>query len=67
MNKVLVEVKLTSNNQLAHGYEKQLPIYLEAENPVFIKHDIPAIRYIFFWLKKPEKGFPLLSGLGHWG
>ncbi|MEQ1105558.1 hypothetical protein [Acinetobacter ursingii] len=31
MNKVLVEVKLTSNNQLAHGYEKQLPIYLEAE------------------------------------
>lgn len=29
--KVLVEVKLTSNNQLAHGYEKQLPIYQKAE------------------------------------
>ncbi|OCY54412.1 hypothetical protein [Acinetobacter pittii] len=29
--KVLVEVKLSSNNQLAHGYEKQLPIYQKAE------------------------------------
>ncbi|MBO3652906.1 hypothetical protein [Acinetobacter bereziniae] len=29
--KVLVEVKLTSNNQLAHGFEKQLPIYQKAE------------------------------------
>lgn len=29
--KVLVEVKLTSNNQLTHGYEKQLPIYQKAE------------------------------------
>lgn len=30
-SKVLVEVKLTSNNQLLHGYEKQLPIYQRAE------------------------------------
>lgn len=29
--KVLVEVKLTSNNQLAHGFETQLPIYQRAE------------------------------------
>ncbi|XID74501.1 hypothetical protein ACF3NA_08170 [Alkanindiges sp. WGS2144] len=29
--KVIVEIKLTSNNQLAHGYEKQLPIYQKAE------------------------------------
>jgi hypothetical protein len=32
--KVLVEIKLTSNLQLAHGFEKQLPIYQAAEgNP----------------------------------
>ena len=30
--KVLVEVKLTSNKQLAHGFERQLPIYQEAEH-----------------------------------
>lgn len=29
--KVLVEIKLTSNLQLAHGFEKQLPIYQQAE------------------------------------
>ena len=29
--KVLVEIKLTSNPQLAHGFEKQLPIYQAAE------------------------------------
>jgi hypothetical protein len=29
--KVLVEIKLTSNLQLAHGFEKQLPIYQTAE------------------------------------
>lgn len=29
--KVLVEIKLTSNNQLQHGFELQLPIYLKAE------------------------------------
>lgn len=29
--KVVVEIKLTSNKQLAHGYEKQLPIYKKAE------------------------------------
>ena len=29
--KVVVEIKLTSNNQLTHGYEKQLPIYQQAE------------------------------------
>lgn len=29
--KVLVEVKLTSNQQLLHGFQKQLPIYQEAE------------------------------------
>lgn len=29
--KVLVEVKLTSNKQLAHGFKSQLPIYLKAE------------------------------------
>jgi hypothetical protein len=29
--KVLVEVKLTSNSQLAHGFEAQLPIYQRAE------------------------------------
>ncbi|SFZ77491.1 hypothetical protein [Chitinimonas taiwanensis] len=30
--KVLVEIKLTSNLQLAHGFEKQLPIYQKAES-----------------------------------
>ncbi len=30
--KVLVEVKLTSNSQLKHGIEKQLPIYMKQEN-----------------------------------
>lgn len=30
--KVLVELKLTSNRQLAHGFENQLPIYQRAEN-----------------------------------
>lgn len=30
-NKVLVEVKLTSNSKLAKGYLSQLPIYLKAE------------------------------------
>lgn len=29
--KVLVEIKLTSNKQLQHGFEKQLPIYQAAE------------------------------------
>ncbi|MFW1703619.1 hypothetical protein ACG9WR_15680 [Acinetobacter pittii] len=29
--KVVVEIKLTSNKQLIHGYEKQLPIYKKAE------------------------------------
>ncbi|WP_312434959.1 hypothetical protein [Janthinobacterium sp.] len=29
--KVLVEIKLTSNNQLMHGFENQLPIYIAAE------------------------------------
>lgn len=32
IGKVLVEIKLTSNLQLAHGFEKQLPIYIKAEN-----------------------------------
>lgn len=30
-SKVLVEIKLTSNLQLVHGFEKQLPIYQAAE------------------------------------
>lgn len=30
--KVLVELKLTSNKQLAHGFQNQLPIYQRAEN-----------------------------------
>lgn len=30
--KVLVELKLTSNRQLVHGFENQLPIYQRAEN-----------------------------------
>lgn len=30
--KVLVELKLTSNNQLSHGFQNQLPIYQRAEN-----------------------------------
>jgi hypothetical protein len=30
--KVLVEIKLTSNPQLLHGFEVQLPIYMKAEN-----------------------------------
>ncbi|CAG9164197.1 hypothetical protein [Cupriavidus pampae] len=29
---VLVEIKLTSNPQLVHGFEKQLPIYKDAES-----------------------------------
>ena len=32
LNKVLVEVKLTSNPQLKHGISKQLPIYMKQEN-----------------------------------
>jgi hypothetical protein len=32
--KVLVEIKLTSNNQLLHGFEVQLPIYMKAENTI---------------------------------
>jgi hypothetical protein len=32
--KVLVEIKLTSNNQLKHGFESQLPIYQKAEGAV---------------------------------
>lgn len=32
IDKVAVEVKLTSNGQLKHGIEKQLPIYMEQEN-----------------------------------
>ena len=31
-NKALVEVKLTSNNQLFHGIQTQLPIYMKQEN-----------------------------------
>jgi hypothetical protein len=30
--KVVVEIKLTSNQQLLHGYETQLPIYQRAES-----------------------------------
>lgn len=29
--KIVVEIKLTSNKKLGHGYEKQLPIYQKAE------------------------------------
>lgn len=32
IDKVAVEVKLTSNGQLKHGIEKQLPIYMSQEN-----------------------------------
>lgn len=32
LDKVLVEVKLTSNSQLKHGIEKQLPVYMAQEN-----------------------------------
>ncbi|MBV5349814.1 hypothetical protein JZU71_01240, partial [bacterium] len=32
--KVLVEIKLTSNNQLQHGFESQLPIYMKAEGAI---------------------------------
>ena len=32
VDKVAVEVKLTSNGQLKHGIEKQLPIYMAQEN-----------------------------------
>jgi len=31
-NKVLVEIKLTSNSQLLHGVQKQLPIYMKQEH-----------------------------------
>lgn len=31
MDKVVVEVKLTSNGQLKHGIEKQLPVYMRQE------------------------------------
>ncbi len=30
-SKVVVEIKLTSNGQLKHGFEKQLPIYMKQE------------------------------------
>lgn len=52
-DKALVEVKLSSNNQLIHGIEKQLPIYMQQErtlkaiylvidtgHPVALKHFI---------------------------
>lgn len=32
--KIVVEIKLTSNSQLKHGIEKQLPIYMKQENAV---------------------------------
>lgn len=32
--KVLVEIKLTSNQKLLHGFEVQLPIYMKAENSI---------------------------------
>ena len=32
--KVLVEIKLTSNQQLLHGFEIQLPVYMKAENSI---------------------------------
>ena len=41
--KVLVETKLSSNTKLQHGYEKQLPAYLEAEKAlkgVFLVIDV---------------------------
>ena len=31
LEKFIVEVKLTSNNQLKHGVEKQIPIYMKQE------------------------------------
>ncbi len=30
--KILVEIKLTSNPQLMHGFKKQLPLYMAQEN-----------------------------------
>lgn len=30
--KILVEIKLTSNSQLIHGFKKQLPLYMKQEN-----------------------------------
>lgn len=30
--KILVEIKLTSNSQLMHGFKKQLPLYMKQEN-----------------------------------
>ena len=35
LEKIVVEVKLTSNNQLKHGIEKQLPIYMKQENTIY--------------------------------
>ena len=32
MQKILVEIKLTSNPQLMHGFKKQLPLYMKQEN-----------------------------------
>ncbi len=30
--KILIEIKLTSNPQLMHGFKKQLPLYMAQEN-----------------------------------
>lgn len=34
LEKIVVEIKLTSNGQLKHGIEKQLPIYMKQENTI---------------------------------
>ena len=51
--KVVVEVKLTSNGQLKHGIEKQLPIYMQQEKThraiyLIIDNGHPASLHNFF-------------------
>jgi hypothetical protein len=37
-------------------------VFLEAETLRFSRPDVPAIRYIFFLLKKQEKGYRFCQG-----
>jgi hypothetical protein len=61
-SKCLVEIKLTTNKQLSHGFDKQLPIYQKAENTQFgiylvIENGgMGDARRAQFWRKVTEAG-----------
>lgn len=60
--KVLVEVKLTSNSQLQHGFEKQLPVYMKQEDTVKAiylvldnDHTKRLLNFITFYNEQPQE------------